>query len=99
MPEKHEIMVLEETIDELHKIIEEQPGKHANAAKLALKLLENKGIKALKTEKHKNVDEILKEIADKGTIVATQDTELKKSLKAKDIKIIVMRQRKYLEMG
>jgi rRNA-processing protein FCF1 len=58
--------------------------------------VENKQIKALKTEKHKNADRILQEIADKDTIVATQDKALKKALKTKDIKTIAMRQQQYL---
>lgn len=99
MDEPFEIRVLEGTIDELNKIIAEQTGKSREAAKLALKLLKNKGIKTLKTEKHKNVDKILQEIADKDTVIATNDIPLKKALKAKDIKIIVMRQKKYLALG
>ncbi|MFW6233208.1 MAG: hypothetical protein ACOC3Z_00935, partial [Nanoarchaeota archaeon] len=42
-------------------------------------------------------DEIVK-IADKDTIVATQDKELKKRLQKKKIPIMIIRQRKYLRI-
>jgi len=95
----HEICVLDRTIDELSGIVEKQKGRHGQAAKLALELVKRKGLKVIKTESIKNVDEIILEIADKKLfIVATQDSELKARLKANGVPIIVLRQKGYLKL-
>ncbi len=99
METPYEVCILDKTIDELDNIIDKQKGKHRDMAKMAKKLVENKNICILKTDKLKNVDQILLEKAEKNSfITATQDIELKQRLKQKKIKIIVLRQKKYLKI-
>ena len=94
---KYEIYVIDKTVDELHKIIKEQKGKHSANAKLGLQLLEKKKIKIIKTETLKNVDELIKEHAKKAhTLVATQDKALQNALRQKGVGIISLRQKKRL---
>ncbi|MBS3108256.1 hypothetical protein J4409_00110 [Candidatus Woesearchaeota archaeon] len=86
----YEVCVLDKTIDELK-------GK-ANG-KLALSLINAKKVKIIKTKKDKNVDKLLLDLAekDKIMIVVTQDKELKRLLKEKNINIVTTKQKKYLE--
>ena len=97
---RYKVIVLDKTIDELKKIIKEQKGKNKRAASLALQLLKTKHIKTLNTQKlYKPVDEIILNLAKKSfSIVATQDKALKTRLKAKGVKLIVLRQKKYLKI-
>ncbi len=90
---KYKLYVLDKTITELKKIIsnKKQSGKNKAAAKLALQLLKAKNVSVIKTTKDLLVDDILIEIADENTIIATQDMELKRKLKKKSIKLIVLR--------
>ena len=102
MHEPYELILLEEVEDELNKIIKEQKGKHRDNAKAALRLLEAKSIKkekGLNTQYNSKafVDDIIFNLADKSTIVATQDKDLKARLKIKGIKVIYLRKKK-LEM-
>ncbi len=91
MKEPYKLYILKQTIDELNKIIEKQRGKHREAAKLALQLIKQKGLNTIRISSKGSVDDIIKNIA-KNYIVATQDKELKKSLK----KVITLRAKKYL---
>jgi len=96
MYEPYKIYILEQTIDELKKIIKEQKGKHREAANLALKLIKQKDLNTIKNFSKDSVDDIILDIVDSSYIVATQDKELKKVLKEKKIKIIALRAKKYL---
>jgi len=91
----YELFIIDKTINELESIIEEQKGKHKAAAKLALAIIKNKKIKKIKT-KEGTVDGLILGIADKDTVVATQDMELKRKLRKKRVSLIVLRQKKYL---
>ena len=46
----------------------------------------------------KDVDSLIQENLDKDTIVATQDIELKKELLKKGASVIILRQKKYLQL-
>jgi rRNA-processing protein FCF1 len=95
----YQLCIIDKTIDELDNIIAKQKGKERDAAKLAKKILEKKGIHIIKTDKLKNVDQILLERArEKSFIVATQDMELKRRLKGRKIGLIILRNKKYLEI-
>jgi len=93
----YEIFILDKTIDEIKKIIKEQRGKHKKAAKIALALIERKRIKKIKTNEDLDVDSLL--LKQKNAIIATQDIELKRKLKKNRIKIITLRQKKYLALS
>lgn len=79
----YELYVLDKTIDEL---------KNKPLGKLAEELIKQKNIKIIRTDKGK-VDDLLLE---QEGIIATQDMELKKLLKAKNKRIITIRQKRFL---
>lgn len=94
---RHDVFVLDKTIDELKKIVKLQKGKNKEAAKIALLLIKNKKIKKIRTNENLDVDRIL--LKQKDAIIATQDIELKRKLKKKGIRTINLRQRKYLVLN
>ncbi|MFH1133323.1 MAG: hypothetical protein V1735_02455 [Nanoarchaeota archaeon] len=91
---------LDRTIDELQNIVATQCGKHRQAAKLGLLLIEKGMVSPLKTEKVKkgakspSVDALLEEYAKKGYLVATQDRALQRRLS----RYLVLRQKKYFKL-
>lgn len=86
----YEVYILDKTIEELKRIIRTgRKGKFA--AKLALEFI--KGRVKLLEGRGNFVDNILVDLADKDTIIATQDRELKKRIKTR---IITIKQKKYL---
>ncbi len=93
----YKLCIFEQSIDELRNIIEKQAGKHKKAAQFALKLIKLKNISIIKSL-GKHVDDIILHNLKEDTIVATQDTELRRKLKAKGTSIIVLRNKKYLEL-
>ena len=95
--ENYQIYVLDKTLEELKNL--EEKGKKQNKllTKLSLKFLKiNKNkILTIKTKENKQVDDLIKDIINKDTIIATQDKKLKKVLKCP---IIIIRQKKYLKL-
>ena len=92
---KYELFILDKTLDELKKIVEEQKGKDKDAAKVALKLIALKNIRIIKTKSSEKTDELILKIASKDDfIVATQDKELRYRLKQKNVPIMLLRQKK-----
>ncbi len=91
-----EIAVLDKTLDELDAVIEKK--KKAAAAKLAKTMIEKLGVTIIATAQDKHVDELILDMADSTTVVCTQDLELRKKLKDCGIKVVVVRQKKYLAM-
>ncbi|MBW2986816.1 hypothetical protein KY333_05595, partial [Candidatus Woesearchaeota archaeon] len=79
-----------------NNIVEKQKGKTKAAAKLAKAILENNQLPLIKTKKDKIVDELILDVVNKDTIVATMDADLKRKLKAKGVSIVIIRQKKYL---
>jgi len=96
---KYEFFVLDKTIDELKKIIKEQKGKDRDAARIALKLVAIKNIKAIKTRSGVRTDDAILELPQKGNfIVATQDKDLKRRLINQGTAVIILRQKKKIEI-
>ena len=94
---KYELFILDKTLDELKKIVEEQKGKDKDAAKVALKLIAIKNIGIIKTEEDGETDEIILKTASKDDfIVATQDKDLKRRLINQGASVIILRQKKTL---
>lgn len=93
----YELFVFEGSVNELRKITENQSGKDKKAAQLALKLVRMKNIGIIKSG-GKDVDALMLENVDKDTIVATQDIILKKNLLKKGASVIILRQKKYLQL-
>jgi len=100
MTEPYELCIIDSTLDELKTLMTTESGKDKRAASLAMQLLEKKKVTHLKTEKHLNTDKLIVERA-KGEdyLVATQDKALKDILKENNVKLIVLRQKKYLRFG
>ena len=95
---RYQICILDKTIQELNKLVEKSRGKNKKAAEFALRLIEHQNPEIIKTE-IAYVDKAILNIAKKQThIIATQDKELKKELQAKGIPIIVLRQKRYLQL-
>lgn len=95
---RHEIATLDSNIVELKGIEKKQKGKYKKAAKLALQLLARKKVRVIESGIMPADDGIVQIATDSkdDLIVATQDISLKKRLKAKNIPIIALRQKKYL---
>ena len=74
----YDLYILEGTIKELKKIMEEQRQKFKRAAKLALAIVKAKGIKKIASSNY--VDDVLVNYSKKGDLILTQDIELKKRL-------------------
>ncbi len=91
----YKLYIVDKTIDELKKIIGKQKGKHKLAAKIALQLVKKKNIAKIKT-KEGHVDDLILDILDKDTFLATQDGILRKKAVKKGVKVIVLRAKKYL---
>ncbi len=90
--------VLNNVFDELCALIEKGNSLQKQTARLAKTILEKKQVEVIAGQKRKKVDDILVEIASKNDIVATIDAGLKRRLKEKNISLIIIRQKKYLEM-
>ena len=93
----YNLCIFEQTISELKNIIEKQSGKSKKAAQFALKLIKLKNIGIIKSGQ-KDTDSLILENLDKNAIVATQDIELKRQLLEKGASVIILRQKKYLQL-
>ncbi len=97
---KYEIIVLDKTMEELEKIVKNQKGSDREAAKFALKLIENKKPIMIKTKSDKKTDDIILDHAIKEDyLVATQDKDLKRKLINHGIEVIVLRKKKFLTIA
>lgn len=85
---KFNVNIIDQTLNEL---------KGKKLEKLALAFIKEKKINIIKTDKFKKVDNLILDLATKNTAIATQDKDLKRKLRVKNIKIITIRQKKYLK--
>jgi len=97
MEEEYELITLDKIVEELEKLAKEKT-EHAVAARIGLEMIKKRNIKVISTE-DKNVDNTIFKIADKNTIVATNDRVLRKKLKNKNVKTLYLRSKKHIEMG
>jgi uncharacterized protein len=93
------LFIVDKTVDELNSIINEKNTKSKDKmnAKIALQLITNKKIQKIHSKDH-YVDNIILKKADKDTIVATSDRDLKRRLRKKGIRIINLRKKQYLTL-
>ncbi|MFT4297671.1 MAG: PIN domain-containing protein [Candidatus Woesearchaeota archaeon] len=88
-------MVFDKTIYELQKLASAK-GKTGISAKVALELINSKGINVINTDNREYVDDMLVNYRSylpdlkAEVIIATQDKELKERLKKNKIKVLVM---------
>ncbi|MFP4400331.1 MAG: PIN domain-containing protein [Candidatus Woesearchaeota archaeon] len=91
----HQLYIIDKTIDELEKI-KESGGKSKVYANVALGLIEKYKIKILPSKGKYVDDAIIVQCKNKSYLVATSDLALIRKLKKINIKIINLRQKKYL---
>ncbi|MBI5798159.1 hypothetical protein HZA98_04630 [Candidatus Woesearchaeota archaeon] len=92
----YELCVLDRTIEELENLIKTSLLSKRQASQLALKLVEAKKVKILRTHDSRHVDDILVDLGKNGAIIGTADRELKLRLHANKSKILTLRQKKYI---
>jgi rRNA-processing protein FCF1 len=92
-----ELFVLKQSFDELGKVLE-RGGEDGKLAKTALAFAAAKGLKILEP-KDKSADSSLLAYAKEGYAVATQDRELKAKIRKDGGKVVLIRQKKYIEWG
>jgi rRNA-processing protein FCF1 len=91
----YQLLTLEKCINELEKIADGK-SRDAPSAKIAMDLIMEKGIKIIATKEKITDSAILSYAKKHGCAVATNDRKLIKTLKSNKIKIIRLRQRKFL---
>ena len=69
--------------------------KNKLAAKIALQLIKQKHVRVIKTKEGK-VDDLILDLLDEGSILATQDAELRRKAHSKGAQLIVLRSKKHL---
>ena len=92
----YKLFIFDKSIGELKNIIKKQSQKHKKAAEFALKLIKLKNISIIQSNQE-DVDSLILKNINKDTIIATQDSLLKKELLKKGISVIILRQKKYLQ--
>ena len=90
----YRVATLSSCIHELKKLSEKK-SEEGKAARIALELAERSKIEIIKTEK-KGDSAIIDYAIENKCAVATNDKEMIKTLKSKNIRIIRLRQKKYL---
>lgn len=91
-----ELVTLNSVENEL-AIISEKTSRAGAHAKVALKLVKENNIKILKSEGRP--DNAMVKLAGDKTIIATNDVELRKRLKALGMKTIYLKSKKHLAIG
>ncbi|MBI2656465.1 DUF188 domain-containing protein [Candidatus Woesearchaeota archaeon] len=94
----YKLFIFEESINELEKIMQNQRGINKKAAQFALKLIKLKNIGIIKSNE-KDVDGLILNDANEDDIIATQDIKLKQELLRKGVSVIMLRQKKYLQLA
>ncbi|MDP2908759.1 MAG: hypothetical protein Q8N77_03050 [Nanoarchaeota archaeon] len=85
------VCILDKTVDELNSIVSTPGKKDKAAARLVLEII--KGRADIISAGDGYADDLLVRLADKDTVIATQDRELKKRI---NTLIITIKQKKYL---
>ena len=93
----YKIFMFDKSIDELNGIIQKSGGKDKKAAQFALKLIKLKNISLIKSDKG-HVDSLILENLSSDAVVATQDILLRKDLLKKGFSVVILRQKKYLQL-
>lgn len=92
---EHDLFVLDRVIEELEKLAEKR-GKDGTAARIALQLVKKRDVGILEADER--TDDALIFYGKRGYAVATQDTKLKRKLKKGNVKLIYVRQKKYVKI-
>ena len=95
--EEYKIFIPSSVIKELKKI-SERKSKDGDLAKIAIRLIEQKGFETIET-KERDTDESIVRCVEKNDVVGTDDIKLRKTLKTLGNKIIYLRAKKYLDIS
>lgn len=98
IPCAYKLFAVDKTLDELDTIITEGKQDVKIGARLAKQVILKNRISLITTDKKGYTDMLILKNAGREDIVATQDQELKRKLKAKGIHVVIIRQKKYLEL-
>ncbi len=96
MTENYEMQIVSSSVHELKKIASTSM-EESKFAKYALMIIDLRKIKILET--NEGADAAIIYFADRDTIVATNDIDLRRRLKKKGVRCIYIRARKKLEIG
>lgn len=91
-----EIFVLDQSLEELKDLSLKKPKTKAFFP-LVKKIIEKEGIKIIKSETNKKVDQLLIDFSEKNYLIATSDKELKKKLKKLTKPVLIIRQKRFLK--
>jgi len=98
MSDSYEFCIIEDSFNELKKIIEGKPKKKKDKfnAKLGLIMAKQKDLKVLSNlSKEASVDDSIIHYSNKDTFIASLDKELQKKVTEKGAKLLLLRQQKY----
>ena len=97
-PFTYQLKIVDKSVDELDMIIKTGKPAVKIGARLSKQLIQKGRIKVIPTSKQGYTDTLILNVTDKNTVVATQDQGLKRRLRSKGIPIIVIRQKRYLQL-
>jgi len=97
---RYELIVPSGVIDELQRIQEDGSGSDRIAAKVAMGLIEDRDQHIRKIRSHGNVDEFILDFAvnNTGSVVCTNDKELKRRLRKSRVPVVHLRGKNRLEL-
>ena len=96
MTENYEMEIVSTSVDELKRISMTNMDE-SRFAKYGLMIVDLRKMKVLQTSE--SADNAIVSFADRETIVATNDVELRRKLKGKGVRCIYLRAKKKLEIG
>ncbi|MGM5488283.1 MAG: PIN domain-containing protein [Nanobdellota archaeon] len=91
-----QLCIVDKTLQELDQVA--TSGKTKRAAQLARKIIENNNINIVETNDCRHVDAVILDMVTRDHVVATQDRAFKAKLKEKGIPVIILRQKRYLQV-
>ncbi|MGB9200276.1 PIN domain-containing protein [Methanobacterium sp.] len=94
------LLVPTAVLKELSRIKNRTKGKNKIAASIAIKIATSSPIQVLEMElrKGESVDDSLLRLSEKSQLLCTNDRELRIKAREKDINVIFLRQRRYLDV-
>ena len=94
------LLVPTAVLKELSRIKNRTRGKNKIAASIAIKIATSSPIEVLEMElkQRESVDDSLLRLSEKSRLLCTNDSELRIKARKKDINVIFLRQRRYLDV-
>ena len=94
------LLVPTAVLKELSRIKNKTNGKNKIAASIAIKIATSSPIEVLEMElkQRESVDDSLLRLSEKSRLLCTNDRELRIKAREKDINVIFLRQRRYLDV-